>query len=274
MPKSTDIKTPELKEFNKIFDRLAYRHQYDTVFHDFLDLFIKQLSHDDCEELNQRIQRVYDQKERLIFGELIVEGLQVYKKMVNHDKAWFDLFGEYYEVLVSRGKSSALGQFFTPPHICDLMTQLQGEYTGKRILVNDPTCGSGRMLLSFHVNNLGNYHIANDLDVICCKMTVLNMFLHGICGIVVNQDTLAMDFRRAWVVNEHMYTEGRLSGIMEINEKQVNTLYQYWDIIRKAYNPQQETEPVIEEHSLFEHDPEKIEVINVQNKEVEQLKLF
>lgn len=268
MPKSRDIKTIELKEFNKIFDRLSYRHQYDAIYQDFLDLFIKQFSFDNCDELNISIQSRYNDKERLIFGELISESLQVLSKMVNHDKSWYDLFGEYYEILVSRGKSSALGQFFTPPHICDLMTNFQGEHTGKKIIVNDPTCGSGRMLLSFHVNNLGNYYMVSDLDIICCKMSILNFMLHGMCGIVINQDTILMDFRKAWVVNEGLYTEGKLTGIREIDEGEVNTLYRYWDIVRKAHN--KEPEKYIKE----ETPKEIIEAVNIQNKEIVQLKLF
>lgn len=31
--------------------------------------------------------------------------------------------------------------------------------------INDPTCGSGRFLLAYHVRNLGNYLVAEDISV-------------------------------------------------------------------------------------------------------------
>lgn len=267
MPKSTDIKIKELKKFNDIFERISYRHQYDTVFHDFLDLFIKQFSFDNCDELNQRIKRTYDEKERLIFSELIHESLLIYQKMINHDNDWFDLFGEYYEVLVSKGKSSALGQFFTPQSICDMMTLMNGNNIGKRFLINDPTCGSGRTLISFHANNPGNYYIGSDLDLVCCKMALLNFMLHGVCGIIINQDSLKMDFRNAWIINENIYTHGKLSGIRQINENEVNKFYSYWDMIRRSVNGFTET---IENTVVYN----EVEAVNITSNEVTQLKLF
>ena len=50
-----------------------------------------------------------------------------------------------------------------------------GETDKKRIC--DPTCGSGRLLLAYHVRHLGNYLVAEDVSRTCCLMTVCNMLI-------------------------------------------------------------------------------------------------
>ena len=75
--------------------------------------------------------------------------------------SWYDALGDLFMALSSRKGQQAQGQFFTPVHICDLMvmcTETDGKKTGQRI--NDPTCGSGRLLLAYHVRHLGNYLVA------------------------------------------------------------------------------------------------------------------
>ena len=56
--------------------------------------------------------------------------------------------------------------------------------------MNDPTCGSGRLLLAYHVRNLGNYLVAEDISRTCCLMTVCNMLIHGCVGEVIQHDSL------------------------------------------------------------------------------------
>lgn len=202
MPKTVDVPV-ELRDFNRLFEKLAYRHDHSQVFSDFLDLFMKQFSFDDCTELNERIQRQYPEKERTIFGSMIFEIIQVMDKMITDDNSWYDPFGTYYEVLASNYKKSGFGQFFTPQTVVDLMTMINGgesgELKGQGLRVNDCACGSGRMLLSFHVHHPGNYVFAQDIDLICCKMTVMNFLLHGCQGEVVWGDALnPTDFRGGW----------------------------------------------------------------------------
>lgn len=67
----------------------------------------------------------------------------------------------------------------------------------------DNACGSGRMLLAAHANHPTNYCCAQDLDRICCLMTVCNFIVHGVNGEVVWGDGLdPTDFREGWRVNE------------------------------------------------------------------------
>lgn len=106
---------------------------------------------------------------------------------------WLDFFGELYETMYqSKGKASSLGQFFTPPSICDLMSNIVGEEE-KKPVVSDCACGSGRTLLSYMAkNNFSRhaYYVGEDLDTTSVKMCALNLMIHGAQGKVVRHDTL------------------------------------------------------------------------------------
>lgn len=78
--------------------------------------------------------------------------------------------------------------------------------------VKDPTCGRGRMLLSFHSHHLDNYLIREDLDRICCLMSVCNMLIHGYVGEIVWHNSLkAGAFLSGWKINEYLTLSGKLS---------------------------------------------------------------
>lgn len=105
--------------------------------------------------------------------------------------SWLDFFGGVYEEMYqSRGKASTLGQFFTPPHLCDLMAQISHPVDGR---VSDCACGSGRTLLA-GASAAGfprsNYYIGEDMDLVSVKMCALNLMIHGCRGKVVQHDTL------------------------------------------------------------------------------------
>ena len=67
MAKANEV-PEELGEFNRIFERLVYMHDASQVFIDFLDLFIKQFTFDDCTELNELIQKRTRKKRDSISG--------------------------------------------------------------------------------------------------------------------------------------------------------------------------------------------------------------
>lgn len=141
------------------------------------------------------------------------EFYNIYVGLINEIKplidkhGWYDIFGHIYEDLIAgKSRKSNSGQFFTPPTLCDLMRNIsvadEDNPIGKRI--NDPTCGSGRNLLSFHAQYPGNYHIGEDLDKTCCLMTVCNFIIHGINGEVIWHNTLAQDWKGGWRVNQYL----------------------------------------------------------------------
>jgi type I restriction enzyme M protein len=105
--------------------------------------------------------------------------------------SWLDFFGGVYEEMYqSKGKASTLGQFFTPPNLCDLLAKVSQPTEGK---ISDCACGSGRTLLA-GASAAGfprsNFYIGEDLDVVSVKMCALNLMIHGCQGRVVQHDTL------------------------------------------------------------------------------------
>lgn len=206
MAKTTDV-PHELRPFNTLFEKVAYRHgAYSTIFDDFLDYSVACFLTTGDPATANRLQNKYG-TDYPVFREMFREWILLQDKMITADHHWYDALGCFYEVIASRWKSSAMGQFFTPPEICELMTMMQGitkEKTGKRERVYDPACGSGRMLLSTHAKAPGNFQYGGDLDPMCAKMTALNMCIHGCVGEAWCMDSLKWEFRFGFYINRHL----------------------------------------------------------------------
>lgn len=105
--------------------------------------------------------------------------------------SWLDFFGGVYEEMYqSKGKASTLGQFYTPPSLCDMMAFCLDH---KCDTINDSACGSGRTLLAAGSKsgfNRSNYYVGEDIDLVSVKMCALNLMIHGCRGKVVQHDTL------------------------------------------------------------------------------------
>lgn len=104
---------------------------------------------------------------------------------------WLDFFGSIYEEMYqSKSKASAMGQFFTPPAVSDLLAWCVAGANDDR--VNDCACGSGRLLLAQWAksDNKKAYYQGEDLDFQSVKMCALNLMAHGCRGRVIQHDTL------------------------------------------------------------------------------------
>ncbi|HNP94462.1 MAG TPA: N-6 DNA methylase [Cyclobacteriaceae bacterium] len=202
--KTKEIPLP-LRGFYKLFSKLEYRHDYVTVFDDLLTAMINFFTPPGFPPEDVNCFKKYKDEERELFKPMIYEMISVYNSHITTDTDWYDPFGDFYQMLASRGKQSSLGQFFTPSTVVDMMTKMQGtkeELTNKQLRVNDPTCGSGRFLIAFHANFPGNYVYGEDIDRMCCKMATINLMIHGCEGEVVNKDSLVVhDFRKGWQIN-------------------------------------------------------------------------
>ena len=128
---------------------------------------------------------------------------------------WLDAFGFLYEELyLTRGKASHTGQFFTPPSVSDLMSQISSLNEKQGGIVNDCAAGSGRLLLAHYIEKSRLDHsagrrfqyIAQDVDPVACKMCALNLMAHGMNAKVICQNTLAMSTPSVvYCVNEVKY---------------------------------------------------------------------
>ena len=102
--------------------------------------------------------------------------------------------------------------------LCDLMTDIVYREDDKRKVISDPTCGSGRTLLSFNAKNKGCYYVAEDLDKTCAMMTVVNFLIHGMTGEVIHHDALQQsEPYNCWLVNYGLNDWGsRFHGVVNI----------------------------------------------------------
>jgi len=227
--KTQEVPIP-LRPFYQHFRTLEYRHDYSIVFDDFLSAMMNYFTPPGVEGYSTDRFSRYTKEERLIFGNLIQTTIRIFEKEITETVKWFDPFGDFYQLLASRGKQSALGQFFTPSSVVDMVTQIQGsdnKLTGKSLRISDPTCGSGRMLISFHAHHPGNFCYGEDLDDMCCKMTCLNMMVHGCQGEVVNHNSLnPNDYIKGWTINGTIQQTGLPSITPLLKEK--SFIYQMW----------------------------------------------
>ena len=128
---------------------------------------------------------------------------------------WLDVFGILYEELyLTRGKAFHTGQFFTPPSVSDLMSQISSLNEKQGGMVNDCAAGSGRLLLAHYMEKSSLDHsagrrfqyVAQDVDPVACKMCALNLMAHGMNAKVICQNTLTMSTPSViYCVNEVKY---------------------------------------------------------------------
>lgn len=226
----------ELRTLEKMLNNFTYNNGFDIsrVFDDWLRFIVNNFNTNPKPDPSW----TYTKEQNLVFHNMMCEWIQVMDKQTQN-KEWYDAFGELYEACVAgKGRRSNSGQFFTPAHLCDLMTKVNcghDKIVGKKI--SDPTCGSGRTLLSFHVFAPGNYLYGEDLDKTCCLMTVANFLIHGCVGEVVWHNSLIPDsWSGGWRVNEQINRPfSSLYGIPHMREieKSDSHIIQMWENKRK-----------------------------------------
>lgn len=146
-------------------------------------------------------------------------------------RGWCDAFGSIYEEKVKSGyKAASMGQFFTPDSLSQLLSDITVEGSDNTFTY-DCCCGSGRLLLAAFSRldkNKFNYFVAGDLDAISCKMTAINMMLHGMFGIVERRDALTNEFFNGYIINEMCYPfPCAIPSIRKADEAQCRANHEY-----------------------------------------------
>lgn len=174
-----------VKTLEKISDRGESFHR---VFDNFLDLIVYAVSQQE-EKYMEVIERIKDDRQE---GERNIDYYtQAFSQLVEgmENNQLEDLLGDIFENRVSLGQN---GQFFTPQSVSDVTAKMS--YTGEQenLHINDPTCGSGRVLLSAAKVSKNNIFSGFDLDNRCMKMALINLFFNGLWGYVVQTNTISM----------------------------------------------------------------------------------
>ena len=219
-----------MNNFEKIFDKLTNKYDPNKIFDEFLDYCI------DINLFTTINQNLDFQGREKHYFEMFQEWIKITDtalnnptKEINSSKnGWYDYLGIFYEnVVQTKYKAGARGQFFTPADVCQPMIKLtiddDVDYTNK--LVNDCCCGSGRFLLAGHSLMPNAIMIGADLDDIACKMAVLNFYIHGVRGSILHMNSLSLECFKCWRVNNYLNYGLPIPHIELVNENEVYNFF-------------------------------------------------
>jgi hypothetical protein len=180
-------------KWNKAFDKL--RHQHDTwyIFKDFLDMTIDNFTLPGMPPLFTHKDK-YTKEEYAIFGELFAAYVQTMDEVLQ-SKPYYDFLGAWWESDVNM-TNKFRAQFFTPQDVASLMADLvlDDELWGDEPRVMYDCCaGSARFGLAYHHKRPMDMFFFQDLDDYAVKMSVLNMLMHGMSGVVAHMNSLTRE---------------------------------------------------------------------------------
>lgn len=153
----------------------------------------------------------YAEAESSLFTKMLAVVIEAYEA-----NSAQDFLGELYMDLNLGSKSK--NQYFTPYRIAEMMSKLQSinnfgnEFKRKEyISVEDPTCGSGVMLLAFANVCKSDYNInfqnsvlfvAQDIDPTVAKMCYIQLSILGCAGYVVIGNSLLPPINRVSIYSD------------------------------------------------------------------------
>lgn len=163
-----------------------------------------------------------------------------------------DILGDLFQGSITYGEA---GQYFTPESVSRLMAELSVDpdrrpADGQTLYINDPTCGTGRMLLEASNINPQAELVGQDIDARCARITAVNLGLRSRYGYVVCGNTLSGETQFAYRIAPffHESPNGRRRGVI------------------RDIPPELTPVPVIESRlrsdaqSLFEQPPQETEL--------------
>ena len=242
-----------MKEFEKLFSQIAYRHTFMNVFDDFLTLTLCAFGMGRYEEEYLKTLEIYSKEEINTFPLLLGELVHYYTEN-SKDGKWVDGLGDFFMEHNGKFGRDAKGQFFTPVHLCDLMAKFTEPTKGT---INDCAVGSGRCLIAadrLHPQNrCNNFYVGVDVDPRCVKMCAINMTLYGMKGTVIHGNSLSLDIWGGYRV----YLPETGLGVVKLTANECRQyLFTRKDAKRKK------------------HAPNKIISKTIPDKTPDQLKLF
>ncbi|MDB5285264.1 MAG: Type restriction enzyme protein [Mucilaginibacter sp.] len=176
----------DIKQLLKEFERYAYGQSLQSAFTKLLDWTLLPFKKWDNAELHNQALETYQTHPKA------TQLVNLVTLIGDASGDFCDPLGELYQQAISNGHN---GQYWTPENLCGMIASMSiGETLedGQRIL--DPACGSGRMLLAAaKLNRHALFHGA-DLDLTCCKMSLVNMMLNSLTGEIAHMNSLSNEF--------------------------------------------------------------------------------
>lgn len=212
------------KEFTALFNKISPHYRRSEVFRDFITIFAlemylifyKQEANNVLKERYQHAVQRYNEEERQQLCQLYVI---VVNALTNQS---YDFLGSVFMELDLGDNYKS--QYFTPPYVAEAMAKITlndcTEHIKNKgfITVQEPTCGSGVMLIGCfnHLREMGfnpqqqMWVRAQDVDFTAAMMCYIQMSLLGIPGEIIIGDTLTGE------VQHHLYTFQHILGAWDI----------------------------------------------------------
>lgn len=218
---SLDYKAAE-DDIVRIITQFSGGHQIYQIFQDWIEVSAIAVSNsvdyqEGREERYLQIISQYKSEEQNQIVKLFVLLTEALTRAVEMGTPC-DVLGSIFHRLELHNKYA--GQFFTPSHICELMSEvaLDGEKCKKDIdekgyiTVYEPASGSGAMVIGMAaamVKNKMNYQqqlcvTACDVDIKCVHMTYLQLSLYHIPAVVIHGDSLTLEEWSRWYTPAYM----------------------------------------------------------------------
>ena len=201
------------KKLETAIDEMDCRRgkEFYNIFDEFLDLTLGLM----CNNPNQhQIELLTKMGENEEYKAAYAKAVSAYGEAAAN---YHDPFGDIFMDRISHGNN---GQFFTPEDLCQLNAQVMLPNDG---YINDPTCGSGRILLaglkSARERGFEPWICGQDLSYTCAKMTLLNLMINQARGYVTCGDTLRYE-QEKWIYY-------RIDRVFTLSGMVLSTYWQY-----------------------------------------------
>lgn len=195
----------------------------------------------------------YNEEQNILFMNMTKDVVVAVEKGIEK-KGWFDIFGDIF--MTYMGEKGRLGQCFTPEGLAEICAKILNDIPdnygpvmqcgsfGTRHIVNDPACGSGRLVLAGALELYKKfeeypYVICEDIDSTCCKQTAINLCLHGWYGEVMCHDTLKEPdgLRFGYIINEGLHPfRGGIPTIRYSNNPNEFVGIKFWKSKKQEYD--------------------------------------
>ena len=208
-----------LNEINRLIERLLYRMDRYSVLSDVFEIAAITVSnrfdrrptvYEARENRYKEIVKKYDKDEQDVIVKVFTEIYLLLTGMV--DRGFDDYLGKLY--MMSGTSNSVAGQFFTPydvSRMCAEVTVYQESIsrsmkTNEIITLNEPTCGSGGMILAaVEALHRRGFNYSNnllvkcgDVDSRCVHMAYLQLSLAAIPAVILHQNALTLETWGTW----------------------------------------------------------------------------
>lgn len=184
--------------------------------------------YDEREKRYLQIIKKYDKDERILLADIFAKIYVILSQQIYGEVGFNDYLGQIYMRSETSNKKS--GQFFTPYSVSSLCaevtineTMVNEHIEQDRILtLNEPTCGSGGMILAaadvlynkYHFNISRNLVVeCSDIDPRCVHMCYLQIGLAGIPAVIYHQNTLTLQTWDRWETPAYIMQYARFKDL-------------------------------------------------------------